>query len=124
MSQIKSRNTKTELKLRKCARKNGFKNYKTKSRLPGKPDLYFPSQKIAVFIDGCFWHKCPKCFIKPKSNLDYWQKKIKNNMKRDKEINHALKKIGVRVLRFWEHEINKNTEQCFLKLRRVYEKNL
>lgn len=98
--------------------------YRLKSKIAGKPDIYFSKQKVAVFIDGCFWHKCPIDFIRPKSKNDYWDKKIKNNVKRDKKINLKLKTEKVRVLRFWEHEIANNIEKCYRILVTAYEKKL
>jgi DNA mismatch endonuclease (patch repair protein) len=80
------------------------------------PDLYFGSKKLAVFIDGCFWHHCPKCFVKPKSNNDYWDAKMARNKKRDRQVNRLLKAESITVMRFWEHDIKKNPEKCLLKL--------
>lgn len=124
MSRIKSSNTLIELKFRKFIWQKGLRGYRIKSKIGGKPDIYFPKQKLAVFIDGCFWHKCPTDFIRPKSKNDYWDRKIKNNVRRDKKINIELKKENIRVLRFWEHEINTNLEKCYTILRSAYEKNL
>jgi len=124
MSHIKGENTKIELKLRKYVWRKGLRGYRLKSKILGKPDLYFTKKKIVVFADGCFWHKCPKCFIRPKSRRKYWDKKIKGNIKRDKEITSKLKKNGVRVVRFWEHEIKKDINKCYQKLRKIYEKKV
>jgi DNA mismatch endonuclease (patch repair protein) len=124
MSRIKSSDTLIELKFRKFIWKNGLMGYRLKSKIAGKPDIYFSKQKVAVFIDGCFWHKCPIDFIRPKSKNDYWDKKIKNNVKRDKKINLKLKTEKVRVLRFWEHEIANNIEKCYRILVTAYEKKL
>lgn len=123
MSRIKSSDTLIELKLRKFIWKNGLKGYRLKSKIAGKPDIYFSKQKVAVFIDGCFWHKCPIDFIRPKSKNDYWDRKIKNNVKRDKEINLELKKEKIKVLRFWEHEIVNNIKKCYRILVATYEKS-
>ena len=122
MSRIKSSNTLVELKFRKFIWKKGLKGYRIKSKITGKPDIYFPKQKLAVFIDGCFWHKCPIDFIRPKSQNDYWDRKIKNNVSSDKKINLELKNGNIKVLRFWEHEIANNAKRCYLILRTAYEK--
>lgn len=122
MSQIKSFNTKSELKFRKYIWQTGLRGYRIKSKILGKPDIYFPKQKLAIFIDGCFWHKCPIDFIRPKSRNDYWDKKIKDNIVRDREINLELKKKNIKALRFWEHEIVNNAKKCYLILRTAYEK--
>lgn len=124
MSRIRSKDTKIEEKFKKYLRKMKLSGWRTKTTLAGRPDIYFPKQKIAVFIDGCFWHKCPKCFVKPKSKNKYWDAKIKRNVKKDKEINLLLEKRGVKVIRFWEHEVKKDIHKCFLKLKKIYEKNI
>ncbi len=121
MSRIKSSNTLIELKFRKYIWKNGLRGYRLKSKILGKPDIYFPKQKLAIFIDGCFWHKCPIDFIRPISKNDYWDKKIANNISRDRKITKKLKREGVKVIRFWEHEIENNLEKCYSKLRMFYE---
>lgn len=116
MSRITSNNTKPELAFRKYIWAMGVRGYRLNSRLPGKPDLYFGRQKVAVFIDGCFWHKCPLDYIRPKSNNDYWDKKIARNVERDAETNKALSKRGVTVIRLWEHEIKKDLDGSYLRL--------
>ncbi len=118
MSQIKSKNTKPEIAFRKAIWKNCIRGYRLTSKIIGKPDVFFPKARIAVFIDGCFWHKCPKCFKKPKSGNDYWNKKIKGNVKRDAEINQKLCNNNIKVLRFWEHDIRNNLETCVSSLQR------
>ncbi|MCL5073656.1 MAG: very short patch repair endonuclease [Actinobacteria bacterium] len=124
MSQIRSKNTKAEIKLRKCLYGNGLRNYKIHNNVLGKPDIFFSKKKIAIFIDGCFWHKCPKCFVRPKSKNEYWDKKIDKNVLRDKNVTKELKKLGFTVLRFWEHEIEKEIESCWAKFLKIYEKNI
>jgi len=114
MSMIKSKNTKPELKIKKLMKKLGF-TYQPKG-IYGKPDFVTKKQKIAVFVDGCFWHKCPKCFVEPKSNRKYWAPKLEQNVKRAKEVNKALKKEGWKVMRFWEHEIMKGPKKCAEKV--------
>jgi len=123
MSQIKSSNTQIELKFRKFIWKKGLRGYRIKSKVTGKPDLYFNKRRIAVFIDGCFWHKCPVDFIRPKSKNDYWDTKLENNIKRDKKIDLELKTKKIKVVRFWEHEIENDLEKCYSILRTVYEKS-
>ena len=72
----------------------------------GKPDVVFDSQQVAIFIDGCFWHNCPYCKKKlPKTNREYWERKIKNNSKLAVIYNERLIEQGWKVLRFWEHEV-------------------
>lgn len=122
MSQIKGKNTKTELLLRKCLSSDGIKGYRIHSRLLGKPDIVFTKYKLAVFIDGCFWHKCPKCFIQPENNKKFWENKIEGNMKRDKKINKSLKREGWHVIRIWEHLLRKTPNKAYKKVLRILEK--
>lgn len=105
MSMIKGRNTKPEIALRRLLFSKGIKGYRVNYKLTGKPDIVFSVKKVAVFIDGCFWHKCPKCFKKPATNRAFWRKKIDSNIKRDKVVNAELKKKGWKVVRIWEHEL-------------------
>lgn len=107
MSAIRSKNTKPERSLRKELQKAGLK-FKVYSRLPGRPDIVFPEEKFAVFVDGCFWHKCPTCFQMPNTNRAFWKKKINANVARDRSNNRALKKRGWTVIRIREHQIKKN----------------
>lgn len=78
--------------------------------IPGKPDFSFLSSKLAVFVDGCFWHGCKHCRrnMKPSTNSDYWLKKIARNNARDRKVNTELRRAGWQVLRFWEHEVKKD----------------
>jgi DNA mismatch endonuclease (patch repair protein) len=110
MSQIKSKNTQIELKLRKLLWKNGLKNFRIHTKIIGKPDIYFPVKKLAIFIDGCFWHKCPIHFIEPKSNIEFWMTKIKYNQLRDARVNLLLIEKGIKVLRYWEHELKNDID--------------
>ena len=100
MSRIKSKNTKPELIL-----KNKLKGYIYQPKIFGRPDFINYKEKIVVFCDGCFFHKCPKHFIKPKSNKKYWLPKIERNVLRDKEINMAYKNSGFKISRIWEHSL-------------------
>ena len=104
MSRIRSKNTTSEIQVRKELWRRGYR-YRIHYSLQGKPDLVFVRARLAVFIDGCFWHKCPKCYIEPKSNLDYWIPKIQRNVDRDKSNTRLLKRKGWSVLRIWEHEV-------------------
>jgi DNA (cytosine-5)-methyltransferase 1 len=124
MSQIKSTNTKVELFLRKELWKNGIKGYRLKTKIYGRPDLYFPKKRLAVFVDGCFWHMCPKCYKPPKSNIKYWGLKIKKNITRDRRVEKDLKQNGINVLRFWEHDIKKNPKKIIRRINHIYKKEV
>jgi len=106
MSMIKRGDTKPEIALRKLLFAHRLRGYRIHYRLVGKPDIVFSKRKIAIFIDGCFWHKCLKCFVKPSTNKKFWREKIDSNVVRDKVVSAKLKKDGWKVLRIWEHEIN------------------
>ena len=117
MSRIRGKNTKPEIILRREIFKLGYRyslNHRFKE-LNFKPDLVMVSRKICIFIDGCFWHGCSKCYKEPKSNKKFWRLKIKRNQDRDKEQNSFLKKNGWKVIRIWEHEINCKLEKTIKK---------
>ncbi|MGB8656762.1 MAG: very short patch repair endonuclease [Candidatus Zixiibacteriota bacterium] len=122
MSRIRDKDTQPELMLRKAIWSAGIKGYRLHYNLPGNPDIVFPKSKIVVFIDGCFWHKCPKCFIKPTTNWRFWKKKIDTNVKRDKIVNAELRKKGWKVIRFWEHQIRSTLDRCYIRVHRELEK--
>jgi DNA mismatch endonuclease (patch repair protein) len=104
MSHIKGSRTRPELELKKTMKIQGF-SYQPKG-VYGNPDFASKKHKIAVFIDGCFWHGCPRHYKKPKSNHDYWKTKITRNKKRDMNVSKELKSMGWKVIRIWEHVIN------------------
>src|SRR5581483_1224582 len=111
MSLIRSRNTKPEIALRKIVStalyQKGYRYRIHYKRLPGSPDLAFVSQKVAVFVDGAFWHGYTFKKIKGRLPEKYWHAKILGNIKRDKKINRALKRSGWKVVRIWEHDLIK-----------------
>jgi DNA mismatch endonuclease (patch repair protein) len=108
MARVKSTGNKsTEIRLSKLFRASGVRGWKRRSTIYGKPDFVFPRERVAVFVDGCFWHGCPKHCRMPKANRDYWRGKIARNKKRGTSINRELRRAGWRVLRIWEHELAK-----------------
>jgi DNA mismatch endonuclease (patch repair protein) len=114
MKKIRSKDTKAEVTLAKELWKRGIRYRKNYGLLPGKPDIAITKYRIAVFVDGEFWHgynwETKKKRIK--ANRDYWIKKIERNMERDQETNTKLEKSGWVVLRFWETEVKKDLEGC------------
>ena len=112
MSRIKNKDTSLELRFRKMLFEKGLRGYRLNYNLLGKPDIVFTRFKLAIFLDGCFWHKCKKCFKYPKSNKKFWKDKILKNEKRDKIVNRELSKSGYKILRFWQHEIKENPDKC------------
>lgn len=105
MSKIRSKNTKPERILRELLDGRVFR-YQPKGII-GRPDFASKRRKLAVFVDGCFWHGCPKCYIEPKSNRNFWLKKIERNIRNDRATNRKLRLEGWKVVRVWEHEIRK-----------------
>lgn len=112
MSKVHSTEGKDEIIIRKILWKNGIHYRKNYKDLPGKPDIALTKYKVAVFIDGEFWHGYDWENYKKhiKSNRDYWIPKIERNMKRDQEVNAKLKDMGWTVLRFWSKQVLKNPE--------------
>jgi DNA mismatch endonuclease (patch repair protein) len=106
MSSVRNKNTGLEMQLRRALWKAGLR-YSVNFKLPGKPDIAFPKRKIAIFIDGCFWHGCSIHGSIPKTNTDFWAAKIKGNIERDRRITDQLTTDGWTVIRVWEHEIKK-----------------
>lgn len=116
MSAIRSCDTKMELKFRGALFKRGVRYRKNVGNLPGKPDVSIKSKKIAIFLDSCFWHCCPQHFRHPQSNLEYWANKFSRNKLKDKRVNGQYKKMGWKVIRFWEHEVDKDLGNCIKKV--------
>lgn len=106
----KAKDTGPELELRRLLRAHGLSGYKTAwKHAPGRPDVVFPSAHLAVFLNGCYWHRCPHCRLPlPKSNRAFWRKKFKLNKERDRRKTRELRKLGWTVLTAWE---------CYLKKR-------
>jgi DNA mismatch endonuclease, patch repair protein len=104
MSQIKSRNTKPELLVRKYLHANGFRYRLHVKGLPGKPDIVLPKYKTAIFVHGCFWHGHKDCkyFVVPKTRTDWWLTKINSNIANDTKSSKALKKEGWKIIHLWE----------------------
>jgi len=121
MSRIKGKNTGLEKVFRTSINTAGIKGYKLHANVPGKPDLYFPKQKVAVFIDGCFWHGCLQCYSLPSTNRSFWKKKIEGNKLRDKTVHSLLNRQGIKVVRFWGHDLKKHTGHCLEKLEKIIE---
>ena len=106
MALVRSHGNKaTELRLISIMRAASITGWRRGQKLPGKPDFAFPKQRLAVFVDGCFWHGCPWHGTKPATNRAYWSKKFTTNKARDKSVNRELRKRGWHVLRIWEHSL-------------------
>jgi DNA mismatch endonuclease, patch repair protein len=121
MSTIRSRaNQSTELKLAAIFRANRLTGWRRHMPLLGKPDFVFSKQRVAIFVDGCFWHGCPKHGRKPDSNKSYWLPKLERNRARDKQVTKQLRNLGWIVLRIWHHELDNEArvlQRCLSVLR-------
>jgi DNA mismatch endonuclease, patch repair protein len=107
MSLIRGKKNKdTELVMIQIFKNHHITGWRRNQQVFGKPDFIFPKLKIALFVDGCFWHLCPDHSNFPKNNEEFWKKKLLGNRKRDIDVNRTLSTKGWRVLRFWEHELN------------------
>jgi DNA mismatch endonuclease (patch repair protein) len=110
MSRVKGRgNRLTELRLMNLFREHGFIGWRRNAEVFGRPDFVFPKARLAVFVDGCFWHGCPTHGSIPSSNTDFWIAKLERNKQRDRLVVRELKKQGWTTIRIWQHELSKPT---------------
>ncbi len=121
----KSINTKPEVNLRKALLLAGLRGYRLNwEKALGCPDIVYPRRKVAIFVQGCFWHSCPYCKISlPKTHKRYWLKKLSNNKARDQFVQKVLKKEGWRVVVAWECQIKKNPNKVIDKIRNILRTN-
>lgn len=118
MSSIRAKNTKPELLLRKALWAEGLRGYRLHwKKAPGRPDICYPGKKLAIFVNGCYWHQCPYCKpAMPKTHKRFWKAKFKKNKERDGRKAAALIKDGWKTIAVWECQIKKNVEKCVQKL--------
>src|SRR6266446_1648829 len=108
MSRVRGRdNAATELRLIQIFREYRITGWRRHSAVFGKPDFTFPSARLAVFVDGCFWHCCPTHGSIPATNRLFWRRKLERNKTRDRVVQRILKKSGWRILRIWQHDLRK-----------------
>jgi DNA mismatch endonuclease (patch repair protein) len=121
MAAIKGKGTKTtEQAVRRLLRLHGIRGWRSHLKsIPGKPDFAFRKNKVALFIDGCFWHGCQKCRrnLRPATNSAFWSTKFAANKKRDRVVGSLLRKQGWRAIRFWEHEVRKTPDLVLKKIK-------
>jgi DNA mismatch endonuclease (patch repair protein) len=122
MSAIRAKNTRsTERALRSALMRAGIKGWQLHpDHLLGKPDVYFPKHGLAIFVDGCFWHFCPRCGHIPRTRQPFWKAKIERNRQRDQRTRRSLTRTGINVIRIWEHELRSeaNTARVINKIRK------
>ena len=132
MAKVRGRgNLTTEAALAKLLRAQGWSGWRRQQVVRGRtvagerfqvrPDFVFPARRLAVFVDGCFWHGCPRHGTRPRGNAAFWRAKFRRNQARDRRDTRRLRRAGWRVLRLWEHELKPKSRPTLLaKLRRVF----
>jgi DNA mismatch endonuclease, patch repair protein len=124
MASVSSRRTDLEQRLAKEMWRLGLRGWRRGRRTAGaKPDFVFVGARVAVFVDGCFWHGCPACAKRPASNVEYWRPKIARNRARDAQQTRALRAEGWAVIRLWGHEIERDTGECAALIREATSTN-
>jgi DNA mismatch endonuclease, patch repair protein len=120
MKANKGKDTLPEIRFRKALVAAGLSGYRLhRKSVPGRPDISFPGRKVAIFINGCFWHRCPRCRLPlPKAHRDFWRRKFNRNMKRDQEKLTLLGDMDWFVFVFWECEIRKDIDGCVSAVKR------
>jgi DNA mismatch endonuclease (patch repair protein) len=122
MSRIRShKNKDTELRLISIFQEFRVTGWRRRQKLIGNPDFVFRSERVAVFVDGCFWHACPRCYRAPTSNKQYWIEKRDRNARRDKLVGKLLRQSGWAVLRIWEHEL-RNSKRVLKRIQLARQK--
>jgi DNA mismatch endonuclease, patch repair protein len=111
MARVRSSgNRSTEVRVEDALGQSGITGWTKQTKdIEGKPDFYFPGTRLAVFVDGCFWHGCPTCCRMPKSRQEYWTPKIQGNVRRDRAVRRRLRSRGIHVMRVWEHDLRRGT---------------
>lgn len=118
MSNVKNKDTDIEIAFRRALWSEGLR-FRLNFKVMGKPDIVFISKKIAIFVDGCYWHGCPVHGKIPKTNEIFWREKISKTVARDASVNQALVSSGWHVLRFWQHEIKHDLIGCVQRVKQA-----
>jgi len=118
MSRIRGRgNKETEIALLKLFRKHRIAGWRRNQMVFGKPDFVFTRKRVAVFVDGCFWHGCPKHANMPASNRAFWRRKLTGNRTRDRLVTMTLRQAGWSVIRIWEHDLVRQPAVCVRRVK-------
>ncbi len=120
----KAKDTKPELELRKLLYSYGLLGYRLNLKtIPGRPDICYTKRKIAIFVNGCYWHRCPYCRLHlPKTNRSFWKKKFMRNKERDRLKTQKLRKMGWTVITVWECQINKRLDATVQRILKSFER--
>ena len=120
MARVRRSGTACELALRSALHRAGYRyRIESGSRLPGTPDIVLRRFRLAIFVDGCFWHGCPQHGTVPKTNTHFWTAKILRNQSRDKQVDRSLKRDGWKVLRVWEHDVRNGKDRIIRRVNRL-----
>jgi len=124
MSRIRSEKTGPEIRLRDLLISKGLSDFEMQPQeIPGRPDFYFPNRRVALFVDGCFWHGCKTCFQAPQTNRKFWISKISSNIVRDGTVNKILEARGITVVRIKEHELKENPDKVLIGIEQRLQKD-
>ena len=123
----RKKDTRPEVLLRAAMHRAGLR-YRTYVAIEGgglraRADVVFPKRRLAVFVDGCFWHGCPEHATKPRTNVDYWEAKLRGNADRDRRVDQALTASGWSVIRLWEHDVDRDLEACVKRVAKAIEQD-
>jgi len=123
MSRIRGKNTKPEMTLRRALWKCGLRGYRLhRKELPGRPDIVFISKRVAIFVNGCFWHRCPFCKPSmPKTNIEFWSTKFSRNVERDRGNIAELETLGWNVVTIWACQIEEDLNKCIKRIREGFQ---
>jgi DNA mismatch endonuclease (patch repair protein) len=114
------KNTRPEIRLRRLLREAGYSGYRLHWKVAGRPDIAYPSRKVAIFVNGCYWHRCPKCNPPvPRSNTEFWTEKFRRNTERDERKRNELTELGWTVVTVWECELRDDPSRVLLEVVRV-----
>lgn len=116
MRAVRTKNTAPEMLLRASLRSMGIRYRLHPRTVPGKPDLAFIRPRLAVFVDGCFWHGCPRCYTSPKTNSPFWRSKLMANKARRLRVKALLRSAGWRYFQVWECEVQRDATRVALRL--------
>lgn len=118
MSKVKNKDSKIEVLLRKALWAEGFRYRKNDTNYFGKPDIVLPKYETVIFVDSCFWHRCPEHYGAPATRKEFWRKKINRNKDRDGEVNRHYKKKDWNIIRVWEHDVKNDLSPIIGKITR------
>jgi DNA mismatch endonuclease (patch repair protein) len=114
VKRVRTSRTSAEREVEKVLRRIGLRCKRNPKSLPGTPDFLIQDENLAVFVDGCFWHGCPRCFSGTRRNGKWWRAKIETNRRRDKRMDSRLRRLGYRVVHFWEHDSKMRVQKRLL----------